>query len=241
MLGAAVSVLAGPRSADAWMYGVPLPGSASMSASSAGEPPGQSAASGGRRIALLKPGPMLPPVPAILVTMNGKPGEPDEMSVLWSFVVNGDPPQVGVSAGDEHRAGPLLALHREFVLNVPVGAIARAFDLVDMSSSKVADKFALSGLTRGKATVVKAPTVEEAPIQVECRVSHVLRVPPERTVYLADVVATTVHEGVCDEDGRLRVGAVDFFGMTAGSGEFYTMGRKVGHIGETAGRADIRY
>jgi flavin reductase (DIM6/NTAB) family NADH-FMN oxidoreductase RutF len=194
-----------------------------------------------RRVPLPKPGPMLPPVPAILVTVNGRPGESDEISVLWTFVVNGDPPQVGVSAGDEHRARDLIALHREFVLNVPVASIVRSFDLVDMSSSRVADKFALSGLKRGAASVVKAPTVEEAPIQVECRVSHVLRVPPERTVFMADVVATTVHEGVCDADGRLRVSAIPFFGMTAGSGEFFTMGEKVGHIGQTAGRSDIRY
>jgi flavin reductase (DIM6/NTAB) family NADH-FMN oxidoreductase RutF len=184
---------------------------------------------------------MLPPVPAILLTVNGKPGEPDEISVLWSFVVNGDPPQVGVSAGDEHRAGGLLALHREFVLNVPVASLVHPFDVVDMSSSKVADKFALSGLTRGAATVVKAPTVKEAPIQLECRVSHTLRVPPARTVYLADVVATTVHEGICDADGRLIATSAAFFGMTAGSGEFYTLGQKVGHIGQSAGRSDIKY
>jgi len=193
------------------------------------------------RVTLPRPGPMLPPVPAILLTVNGRPGEPDEISVLWTFVVSGDPPQVGVSAGDEHRAGPLLALHREFVLNVPVASLVHPFDLVDMSSSKVADKFASSGLTRGTAAVVKAPTIEEAPIQLECRVSHTLRVPPARTVYLADVVATTVHEGVCDEDGRLVVSSAPFFGMTAGSGEFYTLGQKVGHIGQTAGRSDIRY
>jgi flavin reductase (DIM6/NTAB) family NADH-FMN oxidoreductase RutF len=196
---------------------------------------------GSRRVALKPPGPMLPPVPAILVSVNGKPDEPDEISVLWTFVVNGDPPQVGVSAGDEHRAGPLIALHREFVLNVPIEAIVRAFDTVDMNSAKVADKFALAGLSRGRATAVNAPTVEEAPIQVECRVSHTLRVPPERTVYIADVVATTVVEGACDAEGRLIVEAVPFFGMTAGSGEFYTMGRKVGHIGQTVGRSDIRY
>lgn len=194
-----------------------------------------------RRLPLRRPGPMLPPVPAILVTVNGRPGEPDEISVLWSFVINGDPPQVGVSAGDEHRAGPLLALHREFVLNVPVASMVEPFDRVDMSSSTVADKFALSGFHRGAATVVKAPTVEEAPIQLECRVSHTLRVPPARTVYLADVVATTVLEGVCDEEGRLVVSSAPFFGMTAGSGEFYTLGQKVGHIGQTAGRSDIRY
>ncbi len=193
------------------------------------------------RVALPRPGPMLPPVPAILLTVHGKPGEPDEISVLWTFVVNGDPPQVGVSAGDEHRAGPLIALHREFVLNVPVASLVHPFDRVDMNSGKVADKFALSGLTRGAATLVKAPTVEEAPIQLECRLSHTLRVPPERTLYLADVVATTVHAGVCDADGRLVVSSAAFFGMTAGSGEFFTQGQKVGHIGQSVGRNDIRY
>src|SRR5262249_58348010 len=107
-----------------------------------------------RRLPLPRPGPRRPPGPATPLTGNGRPGEPDEISVLWTFVVNGDPPQVGVSAGDEHRAGPLLALHREFVLNVPVASLVERFDRVDMSSSRVADKFALSGLTRGKAAVV---------------------------------------------------------------------------------------
>ncbi|KPJ92524.1 MAG: hypothetical protein AMS18_07240 [Gemmatimonas sp. SG8_17] len=184
---------------------------------------------------------MLPPVPAILLTVNGKPGDPDEISVVWTFVVNGDPPQVGISAGDEHVARELVALHREFVLNVPTADIVRKFDTVDMNSAIVSDKYVLSGLTRGRAVTVNAPTVEESPIQVECRVFDTIRVPPARTVFLAEVIASTVHKGVCDDTGRLVVSAVSFFGMTAGSGEFYTMGRRVGHIGMTAGRDDIKY
>jgi flavin reductase (DIM6/NTAB) family NADH-FMN oxidoreductase RutF len=193
------------------------------------------------REAIPTPGPMLPPVPAIITSVHGKPGDPDELSVLWTFVVNGSPPQVGVAPGDEHLASALLALHREFVLNVPVASMIHAFDRIDFSSSRVGDKFALTGLTRGTATRVKAPTVQEAPIQLECRVSHVLRVPPVRTVFIADVVATTVHEGICDPDGRLRPESAAFFGMMAGCGEFYTMDRKVGHIGQSVGRRDIRY
>ncbi len=97
------------------------------------------------------------------------------------------------------------------------------------------------GLRAGVATSVKAPTVNEAPIHVECRVSHVLRVPPVRTVFIADVLATTVHEGICDDDGRLRPASAAFFGMMAGCGEFFTMDRKVGHIGQSVGRTDVRY
>ena len=194
-----------------------------------------------RRTALAKPGPMLPPSPAILTSVRGKPGDPDELAVLWTFVVNGDPAQVGVAAGDEHIAGALIALHREFVLNVPTASMIHGFDVVDFSSSRAGDKFAKSGFTRGQATRVNAPTVNEAPIQLECRVSHTLRVPPVRTVFIADVVATTVHVGICDEDGRLRPESAAFFGMAAGCGEFFTLGQKVGHIGQSVGRRDIRY
>ncbi len=195
----------------------------------------------GSRIALAEPGPMLPPVPAVLLTVNGEPGGPDEISVVWTFVVNGNPPQVGISAGDEHVARQLVELHGEFVLNVPTADMVDAFDMVDMNSGRFADKFALTDLTRGNATAVRAPTVEESPIHVECRVFDSLEVPPERKIFLADVVATTVHEGACDDAGRLIVSNVPFFGMTAGSGEHYTMGRPIGHIGMSVGRNDIKY
>ena len=184
---------------------------------------------------------MIPPVPAILLTVNGAPGDPDEISVVWTFVIEGTPPHVGIAVGDHHVAGKLIDLHREFVLNVPVSDIVQQFDTVDMNSSDVGDKFELSGLTRGYAVAVDAPTVEECPIQVECRVFDSLRVPPARTVYVAEVVATTATTEAVDENGRLVVPAVPFFGMTAGSGEFYTMGRLVGHIGKTVGRSDIKY
>lgn len=195
----------------------------------------------GPRRSLAEPGPMIPPCPAILLTVNGRPGDPDEISVLWTFVVNGDPPQIGVSAGFEHQARELLELHDGFVLNLPIASMIEAFDTVDMNSGRVADKFELSGLTRGAATVVDAPTIEECPVQCECRTIASLEVPPVRKLFIAEVVATTAIEGAVDVDGRLIVPATDFFGMTAGSGEHYTMGRRVGNIGMTVGRNDIRY
>lgn len=190
---------------------------------------------------LAEPGPMIPPVPAILLTVNGAPGDPDEISVVWTFVIEGSPPHVGIAVADAHVAGKLIDTHGEFVLNVPVADMMRQFDTVDMNSSRIGDKFELSGLTRGTAVVVDAPTVEECPIQVECRVFDSMRVPPFRTLFVAEVVATTATPEAVDADGRLVVQDVSFFGMTAGSGEFYTMGSLVGHIGQTVGRTDIKY
>lgn len=206
--------------------------------------PGQNQAGttlGGPRRTLAEPGPMVPPVPAILLTVNGASDDPEEISVLWTFVVSGDPPQVGVSAGSEHLARGLLEIHDEFVLNVPTTDMIEAFDTIDMNSSRVADKFALSGLTRGRAVAVDAPTVEEAPIHCECRIIATLEVPPMRKLFIAEVVATTVLEGAVDSSGRLVVANVPFFGMTSGSGEHYAMGDRVGNIGMTVGRTDIKY
>ncbi len=195
----------------------------------------------GPRVVLPEPGPMLPPVPAVLLTVRGKDDDPDHISVVWTFVINGDPPQIGIAPAHEHVAGELVDLHGEFVLNVPTTRMVEGFDRVDMTSSRVGDKFTLSGFTAGQAVAVDAPTVEESPIHVECRVFDRHEVPPSRALFLADVVATTVHAGACDETGRLIVDDVPFFGMTAGSGEFYAMGARVGNIGMTMGRSDIRY
>ena len=90
------------------------------------------------------------------------------------------------------------------------------FDVIDFSSSRPGDKFAKSGFTRGQASRVDAPTVNEAPIHLECRLTHTLRVPPMRTVFIADVVATTVHDGICDADGRLRDLAPSDFVLSEG-------------------------
>ncbi len=54
-------------------------------------------------------------------------------------------------------------------------------------------------------------------------------------------MATTARQGAVDETGRLVVPDVPFFGMTAGSGEHYTMGDRIGNIGMTVGRTDIKY
>ena len=108
-----------------------------------------------------------------------------------------------------------------------------------MNSGRVADKFELSGMRRGDRC--RCAHCEGVPIHCECRIFDSLEMPPERKLFFAEVVATTVLEGAVDDAGRLIVPAVDFFGMTAGSGEDYTMGRRVGNIGMTGCRSDIKY
>lgn len=191
---------------------------------------------------------MLPPVPAIVLGVKGDDTVQDELTIVWTFVVNGTPPQVGISVADnsaisgkEYVGLSLLKKHGEFTLNVPDESWVQAFDQIDMTASKKADKFEGNGLTRLPSKVIGAPGIAEAAIVLECKVLQSHRLPPIRTVFLAEVVRTSVHPGVTDDDGRLITSSRPFFGMTSGNGEFWTMGKNVGHIGMTQGITDIRY
>lgn len=198
------------------------------------------------RFELPEPGPMLPPVPAIVLGVAGDEGTPDDITVVWTFVLNGRPPQVGISVrdagtGDSHAALDLIRKHGEFTLNVPDASWVEAFDAIDMTAREHADKFAATGLTRLSSRAIGAPGIAEAAIVLECRVTQEHGLPPNRAVFFAEVVRASVHPGVADADGRLDSGARAFFGMTAGNGELWSLGDLVGHIGMTIGRDDIRY
>lgn len=200
------------------------------------------------RFELPEPGPMIPPTPAVVMGVKGDDETRDDLTIVWSFVLNGNPPQVGVSvheksaiSGEYQVALELLKRHGEFTLNVPHASWVREFDDIDMCASEKDDKFARAGLHRVESKTIAAPGIAEAPVILECKVldSHFL--PPARTVFFAEVLRTTTLPGVTDQAGRLNVEDTRFFGMTAGSGEFYTMGEKLGYIGMTRGPSKIRY
>ena len=88
--------------------------------------------------------------------------------MVWTFVFNGKPPQIGIGVGRKHIVGAFIKEHDEFVLNVPNANMVQAFEKVEMNSGATEDKFTLSGLTWGKAIKVDAPTVAKSPIHVEC-------------------------------------------------------------------------
>ncbi|MHA1211047.1 MAG: flavin reductase family protein [Candidatus Heimdallarchaeota archaeon] len=197
---------------------------------------------------LSEPGPMLPPVPAIILGVKGDEKTKDDLTCVWTFVLEGTPPQVGISVGKKSAisghyqvALDLINKHGEFTLNVPDASWIEAFDIIDMCASERDDKFARAGLTRVKSKLIDAPGIAEAPIILECRVISSHELLPKRTVFFAEVLRTIVHSGVTDNKGRLIPQSKPFFGMLAGCGEFWTFKENVGHIGQTKGIDHIKY
>jgi flavin reductase (DIM6/NTAB) family NADH-FMN oxidoreductase RutF len=92
----------------------------------------------------------------------------------------------------------------EFVLSVPDASdrLRPALDLCGSASGRDLDKFAAAGLTRVPSLHVRPPSIQECPLNVECRVytkvapPHLLLTPEHRqrplehqhTIYFAEVL-----------------------------------------------------
>jgi flavin reductase (DIM6/NTAB) family NADH-FMN oxidoreductase RutF len=97
---------------------------------------------------------------------------------------------------------------REFVANLPSTKQYDAVELCGTRSGKDTDKFEMCRLGKLPATVVAAPLIAECPINLECKVVHVLPLGSHDLV-VAEIVKTHVDHQLLREDGTLDDTALD--------------------------------
>jgi flavin reductase (DIM6/NTAB) family NADH-FMN oxidoreductase RutF len=150
-----------------------------------------------------KPGTMLYPVPAVLVSSAyGK--ERNVFTVSWAGTVCTDPPMLSVSVRPERYSYNLIKKSGEFVVNIPGKDLAFAVDFCGVKSGRDIDKFDVLKLHTALASVVKAPIIEECPLAIEARIKSVKELGSHH-LFLAEVVAVNVEPGLIDKKGRLHL------------------------------------
>jgi flavin reductase (DIM6/NTAB) family NADH-FMN oxidoreductase RutF len=176
-----------------------------------------------------KPGNVLSPVPAVLVSCGGMRGwKPNLITIAWAGNVCSDPPLLSISVRPERYSYDIIETTREFVVNVPSLGQAKAVDWCGVVSGRSEDKFAGAGLTPAAALKVQCPIVLECPLNIECRVRESLKL-GSHTMFVAEVVAVQVSSGLIDARGALRL---EKGGLLAfAHGQYYALGRCVGSFG----------
>lgn len=176
-----------------------------------------------------KPGNILSPVPAVLVSCGGTRGwKPNLITIAWVGNVCSDPPMVSISVRPERHSYDIIETTREFVVNVPSLGQAKAVDWCGMVSGRSEDKFAGTGLTLAAALKVQCPIVLECPLNIECRVRDSLKL-GSHTMFVAEVVAVQVSSALMDAKGMLRL---ERGGLLAfAHGRYFALGRCVGRFG----------
>ena len=180
------------------------------------------------KITFQKPGNFIYPVPAVMVSLRDKAGRSNIITVAWTGTICSDPPMAYISVRKSRASYPMLVESGEFVINLPSEELVRALDYCGVRSLDQVDKWKEMNLHEGQASVVAAPTIEEAPVSIECKVTQVLPLGTHDMV-LAEVVAVDVDERYIDEKGAFHM---DQVGLVAYShGEYMSLGEKLGSFG----------
>lgn len=164
-----------------------------------------------------KPGTMLNPVPAVMVSC-GQGDESNIITVAWTGIVNSEPPMTYVSVRKERHSHHLIKESGEFVINLVTEELAFATDYCGVRSGKDVDKFREMKLTPVKGEKVDCPVIKESPVNLECRVREVHEY-GSHDMFVADIVNVQVNEELMDEKGRIRL---DLAGLVAyNHGEYF--------------------
>ena len=177
-----------------------------------------------------KPGNMLYPVPAVMVSC-GRPKEtPNIITVAWAGTVCSDPVMVSVSVRKERYSYDIIKDTGEFVINLVTKDLAYAADYCGVRSGRDVDKFRDMKLTPLRSTCIPAPGIEESPVNLECQVSQVVEL-GSHDMFLSKVVAVTVDKDHMDEKGKFHLNET---GLVAYShGEYFLLGEKLGKFGHS--------
>lgn len=175
-----------------------------------------------------KPGNMLYPLPAVMVSVADEEGHDNIITVAWAGTVCTNPPMVSISVRPERYSYKMIRETGEFVINLTTEKLAFATDYCGVRSGRDVDKFQELKLTRQKASHVGAPLIGESPVNIECRVVET-REWGSHTVFTAEVLGVHVDKEYMDEKGKFDLGLTR--PIVYSHGEYYGLGKKLGKFG----------
>ena len=160
------------------------------------------------------PGPLLAPVPSVMVSC-GNLEESNILTIAWTGTINSNPPMTYISVQPKRYSHDIIENSGEFVINLVNVRLAKAMDFCGVRSGRDVDKFAAQGLTREKADTVAAPLIAESPVNIECKVKDIIRM-PSHDMFMADITAVHIDERYVDENGAYDFGAMDLVAFSHG-------------------------
>lgn len=176
-----------------------------------------------------KPGTMIYPLPAALVTCGSYEGEYNIITVAWVGTICTNPPMCYISVRPERHSYPILKKNMEFVINLTTKDMAFATDWCGVRSGKDYNKFQEMKLTPGKAAMVQAPLIEESPLCIECRVKEIVALGSHH-MFIADVVNVKADDKYLNsETGKFELAQSNL--LVYAHGGYYELGEKIGKFG----------
>ena len=176
-----------------------------------------------------KPGTMIYPLPALMVSCGENPEEYNIATVAWTGTICSDPPMCYISLRKSRHSHSIISRTREFVLNLTTENLAKQTDWCGVKSGKDVNKFKEMSLTPEKAPNISAPMIKESPLCIECKVIEVKEL-GTHDMFIANVVGVHADERYINkESGLFDLQSAKL--MTYSHGKYYSVGEQLGFFG----------
>lgn len=175
-----------------------------------------------------KPGNMLYPVPAVMVSCAREGEKPNIITVAWAGTINSDPAMVSISVRKQRYSYDIIKETKEFVINLVTEDLSFATDFCGVKSGKDVDKFKEMKLTAMESRYVSAPSIAESPVNIECKVKDIIPL-GSHDMFVAEVVNVTVDDKYMEESGRFNLNSSKLVAYS--HGEYYGLGKRLGKFG----------
>ena len=176
-----------------------------------------------------KPGTLIYPVPAVMITCGNDESEYNILTVSWTGTICSDPAMCYISVRPERHSYPIIKKNGEFVINLTTEELAYATDWCGVRSGKEYNKFKEMNLTPGKSHIVKAPYIEESPLCIECRVKEILSL-GTHDMFIAEVVNVLADDKYINPLTKtFNMGKANL--LAYAHGQYYGLGELIGKFG----------
>ena len=176
-----------------------------------------------------KPGNMIYPLPAVMVSAADKEGNQNIITVAWTGTVCTNPAMLYISVRPERFTYSMIRETGEFVVNLTTKDLAYATDWCGVRSGRDVDKWKEMKLTPGKAKELSyAPLIEESPVNIECKVTEVKELGSHH-MFLAEVKAVHVDPSYMNETGKFELNQTGLIAYSHGT--YLELGKPLGTFG----------
>ena len=176
-----------------------------------------------------KPGNMVYPLPAAMVSVGDKNGNMNIITIAWTGTICTNPAMLYISVRPERYSYHMIRESGEFVVNLTTEALIKATDYCGVRSGRDVNKWKETKLTPGKANELQyAPVIEESPVNIECKVKEVKELGSHH-MFIAEVVSVQVDDKYMNETGKFCLNET---GLIAYShGQYLQLGKELGTFG----------
>ena len=176
-----------------------------------------------------KPGTLIYPLPAVLVSCGATPDEYNLLTVAWTGTVCTNPPMCYISVRKERHSYDIIRRTGEFAINLTTEEMARATDWCGVRSGRNENKWEATGLTPMANDHISAPIIAESPLSICCKVREVVEL-GTHDMFIAEVVNVQADDKYLNpETGEWDLSAAD--PLVYAHGKYFHLGEFIGKFG----------